>query len=76
MLAAFQASASPTIAVEQSPCLGQCGNGPMVRVLPEDIWYWRVNAAEVPAVIQRHLVDGQPIKAMLYPRVHPPQSRL
>ncbi|MBL1174644.1 (2Fe-2S) ferredoxin domain-containing protein [Pantanalinema sp. GBBB05] len=72
VLAAFQAAASPAIVVVKSPCLGQCGNGPMVRILPEDIWYWRVNATEVPAVIQRHLLGGQPIQAMLYPHFHSP----
>jgi (2Fe-2S) ferredoxin len=48
----------------------------MVCVLPENIWYWRVTAVEVPAIVQRHLLGGQPIKAMLYPRFHPPQLPL
>jgi (2Fe-2S) ferredoxin len=43
----------------------------MVRVLPEDIWYWQVQAEEVPAIIERHLLGGQPVAAMLYPKFHP-----
>ncbi|MFM7447312.1 MAG: (2Fe-2S) ferredoxin domain-containing protein [Leptolyngbyaceae cyanobacterium] len=67
VLAAFQAQASAGIVVTGVSCMGQCGNGPMVRVLPEDIWYWRVCAVEVAAIVERHLVGGHPITAMLYP---------
>jgi (2Fe-2S) ferredoxin len=42
----------------------------MVLVLPEDVWYWRVAPEEVPTIAQRHLRDGQPIAAMLYPVFH------
>lgn len=44
----------------------------MVRIVPEDVWYWQVRAEEVPAIVQRHLIDGHPIVAMLYPKFHPP----
>lgn len=50
--------------------MGQCGNGPMIRVLPEDVWYHQVRPDEVPAIIQRHLIGGQPVQAMLYPGFH------
>ncbi len=70
VLAAFQTQPLPNATVVASPCLGQCGNGPMVRVLPEDIWYWRVSPEEVPAIVERHLIQGHPIRAMLYPGFH------
>ncbi len=50
--------------------MGQCGNGPMVRVLPDDIWYGQVRPDEVPAIVEHHLQNGQPIRAMLYARFH------
>lgn len=43
----------------------------MVQVLPDEIWYGRVQPEEVPAVVERHLRGGQPVKAMLYPKFHP-----
>mgnify|MGYP006269269039 CR=1 FL=1 len=58
------------VEIEASSCLGQCGNGPMVLVLPEQIWYSNVNPEEVPAVVERHLKGGQPITAMLYHKFH------
>jgi (2Fe-2S) ferredoxin len=70
VLAAFQAAVIPGVTVVGSSCLGQCGNGAMVQVLPDAVWYWRVLPAEVPAIVDRHLIKGQPITAMLYPKFH------
>jgi len=47
----------------------------MVHVMPDDIWYWRVQPVEVLAIAERHLINGQPIQAMLYPRYHPAESK-
>lgn len=68
VLAAFQKMPIPGYAVVGTPCMGQCGNGPMVRIVPEEIWYSHVQPGEVPSVITRHLIGGQPIQAMLYPK--------
>ncbi len=74
VLAALQAHPVPDVTVTGSSCLGQCGNGPMVLVTPEQVWYSGVQPSEVPAVVERHLRRGQPILAMLYPRFHPNRS--
>jgi (2Fe-2S) ferredoxin len=42
----------------KSGCLGQCGNGPMVLILPEMIWYSRVQPEQVAAIVERHLGRG------------------
>jgi len=68
VLAAFQAHPVPGVEVVGSSCLGQCGNGPMVVVTPDQVWYAYVQADEVPAVVKRHLQGGQPVVAMLYHR--------
>ncbi len=53
------------------PCLGQCGNGSMVLVESDGTWYSQVHPGEVAKVIQEHIVNGCPVKAMLYPKFHP-----
>lgn len=70
MLAAFQ-QALEGVTIQASGCLGQCGNGPMVLILPEQVWYCQVHPDEVPTVIQRHVQQGTPVKAMLYRKFHP-----
>ncbi|NEP90411.1 MULTISPECIES: ferredoxin [Okeania] len=70
VLAAFESSEVPNIQVEKSGCLGQCGNGPMVLVLPEEVWYSHVHIDEVSAVVERHLLGGVSVKKMLYSKFH------
>ncbi|BAU42022.1 MULTISPECIES: (2Fe-2S) ferredoxin domain-containing protein [Cyanophyceae] len=67
VLAAFRAASLEGIEgveVVASGCLGQCGNGPMVLVLPDEVWYWRVLPEEVGAIAHQHLQLGQPVEAM------------
>ncbi|MBE9180963.1 (2Fe-2S) ferredoxin domain-containing protein [Oculatella sp. LEGE 06141] len=71
VLAAFEKCAVAEAAIEASGCLGQCGNGPMVLVLPDDVWYCRVQPGEVPTVVQQHLQKDSPVQAMLYRKFHP-----
>jgi (2Fe-2S) ferredoxin len=71
VLQAFQTLSPEQVSVEPCRCLGQCGNGVMVLVLPDQIWYDRVLPEEVAAIVDRHLIQGNPIKAMLYRKFHP-----
>jgi (2Fe-2S) ferredoxin len=70
VISVFRANALASAEIVASGCLGQCGNGPMVLVLPEEVWYCRVHPDEVLTVIDRHLHHNRPIKAMLYPKFH------
>ena len=71
VLAAFRATPISEVVVIASQCLGQCGSGPMVQVLPDQVWYDRVSAAEVDAIVDRHLLKNQPVTAMLSAKFHP-----
>ncbi len=65
VLAAFKASVVPGVTVTPTGCLGQCGNGPMVLVLPDRVWYSGVRPQEVPMVVEQHLLDGQEVKKIV-----------
>ncbi|NJO80969.1 MAG: (2Fe-2S) ferredoxin domain-containing protein [Cyanobacteria bacterium RM1_2_2] len=54
VLKAFQAKLLPKGAVLGCGCLGQCGNGPTVLVMPDQIWYYRVHLEQVSAIVQQH----------------------
>jgi (2Fe-2S) ferredoxin len=49
---------SPVLRVEGSGCLGHCGSGPMVLLLPEEVWYCRFRVEDVLGVQKRHLIDS------------------
>ncbi|WP_315789868.1 (2Fe-2S) ferredoxin domain-containing protein [Fischerella sp. JS2] len=70
VLAAFKAIAMPGVMVIGSSCLGQCGNGPMVLVLPDMVWYSGVRPSEVPLIVEQHLLGNQVVTKMLYHRFH------
>ncbi|MEG3923269.1 (2Fe-2S) ferredoxin domain-containing protein [Microcoleus sp. D3_18a_C4] len=70
VLAAFQQLSPSEVEVVASSCLGQCGNGPMVLVLPEEVWYNGVCPEEVAAITEQHLRGGKPVERMLYRKFH------
>lgn len=71
VLAAFKANHVSKVTVISSSCLGQCGNGPMVLILPEMVWYSNVHPSSVDRVIEQHLLGGCIVEQMLYHRFHP-----
>ena len=52
------------------PCLGQCGSGSMVVVDSDKTWYSQVHPKEVATIIEQHVINKTPVKAMLYPKFH------
>ena len=71
VLVAFQIQAPPDVTVVNCGCLGQCGNGPMVLILPEKTWYSGVSLDAATIIIEQHLRWGQPVVSLLYRQFHP-----
>jgi (2Fe-2S) ferredoxin len=70
ILAAFQALPVPGVEIIPSSCFGQCGNGPMVFIQPDFVWYCGVQEKEVRLVVEQHLISGEKVTQMLYHRFH------
>ncbi|MFC7197465.1 CbiX/SirB N-terminal domain-containing protein [Halosimplex aquaticum] len=41
--------------ITRSSCLGRCGEGPMVAVSPDGVWYGGVGAADADRIVSSHL---------------------
>lgn len=52
VLKAFQAVAIAETDIKGTGCLGHCGSGPMVVILPEEIWYNQVDPEDAVTIIQ------------------------
>ncbi len=55
VLAKFHALSIPNVTVTASGCLGRCGNGPIVLILPDIIWCSRVQPQLIPQLIEKYL---------------------
>jgi (2Fe-2S) ferredoxin len=75
VLAALQTYDISEVTVSGTGCLGQCGSGPMILVMPEQIWYSRVHHSEVPVLVKEHLQGNKPVQSMMYPKFHPQPKR-
>ncbi|HYG70652.1 MAG TPA: (2Fe-2S) ferredoxin domain-containing protein [Anaeromyxobacteraceae bacterium] len=48
-------------------CLDACADGPSVVVYPEGVWYGHVAPEDVPEIVERHLLNGEPVERL---RIH------
>ena len=65
--AAFEEALQGTdVEIKFTGCHGMCQQGPIVVIEPEDIFYAKVKAKDVPKIVEKHLTDGDPVKRLFY----------
>lgn len=47
--------------VNKAGCLDQCEHGVTLVVYPEAVWYGFVQPQDVPEIVERHLIGGEPV---------------
>ena len=52
------------VIVNRTNCLKHCSRGITVAVYPENVWYARVTMADLPEIVESHLVNGRPIERL------------
>jgi (2Fe-2S) ferredoxin len=53
------------VRVNTAGCLDRCGEGPVVVVYPEGVWYSYVDREDVDEIIDQHLVHGRVVERLL-----------
>ncbi len=48
-------------------CLDQCEQGVTLVVYPEQVWYGGVTAADVPELVERHILGGEFVTRLMLP---------
>ncbi len=52
--------------VKRTGCNGFCENGPIVKIMPDDIIYYKVREKDVPEILEKTVAGGQPVERLLY----------
>ena len=47
-------------------CFGFCGEGPIVKVEPDNVFYTHVSPEDVNEIVAEHIIHGRPVKRLLY----------
>ena len=54
------------IKLVETGCNGFCAMGPVMTILPEHIFYQKVDVSDVPEIVERHLLQGHPMERLMY----------
>src|SRR6266704_2354139 len=54
------------VRVNKAGCFNQCGNGPMVVVYPENVWYGGVTPDKALRILEEHIAGGRPVEDLRY----------
>ena len=52
------------VKVVASGCVEGCLSGPTMLVVPDNVWYGGVTEADVPAIVEQHLIGGEPVEML------------
>ena len=54
-----------TVRANAAGCLDSCEHGATVVVYPEQVWYGAVTKDDVDEIIEKHIVNNQPVKRLM-----------
>ncbi len=54
------------VLVVSTGCNGFCERGPILMVHPDGIFYQRLAVADVPLLVEEHLIKGRPVRKLMY----------
>ena len=52
------------VKVVATGCMEGCLAGPALLVVPDNVWYGGVTEADVPALVEQHLIGGEPVEML------------
>ena len=55
------------VRISKSGCMGRCGEGPVLVVYPEAVWYRYGSVEDVEEIIQEHLLKGRLVERLRLP---------
>lgn len=53
------------VRINRSGCLDRCGEGPLMVVYPEAVWYTFVDMEDLDEIIESHLVNAKIVERLV-----------
>ena len=63
---------SHEVSLVPTGCNGFCGQGPLLVVLPEQVFYGWLKTEDIPFLVQEHFLKGRPVKKLMFT---PPEKK-
>lgn len=57
---------SEEVAVIKTGCFGFCGQGPIIKVQPDNVFYVKVQLDDIDEIINEHIIKGRFVERLLY----------
>ncbi len=54
------------VAVIKTGCFGFCGQGPIVKIHPDNVFYVQVGLSDVWEIVNEHIIKGRVVERLLY----------
>ena len=62
-----------TVVLTECGSVGFCAIGAAVLVYPDGVWYAQVRAADVPDIVEEHIVNGRVVERLALLRIPRPE---
>ncbi len=54
------------VEIKETGCLGFCEKGPRIVIYPEEVYYFQVQASDVPEIVSKTLINNEIVERLLY----------
>lgn len=58
-------SGAGKVRVNRAGCLDRCGEGPLLVIYPQAVWYTFVDNEDIDEIIESHLVNGKVVERLV-----------
>ena len=52
--------------IKTTGCNGFCENGPIVKIMPDNLVYYKVKPKDVPEILEKSVLEDQEIPRLMY----------
>jgi (2Fe-2S) ferredoxin len=58
-------SGKDKVRINRSGCLDRCGEGPLMVIYPQAVWYTFIDNADIDEIIESHLINNKVVTRLI-----------